>query len=417
MRLRRPLSLPGFASLPVLLAPALALVLLAVLAGAVSGAFAPASHPPAVPGLIASQTLYGRLFEPFQREARARRDEQSRADPDYSRRIDPALAAGRVNFLLFGYGETYEPPFDRAIIGSYTLASFDSANGEIALISLTHDARAPEVERALAARGSRVGAVKIDQAYSAGGFDLMRRTIEDATGLPVDFQVSFRDTVVQDMIQDVFGALTVDVPSELETAPFFLDARQYAGADFPRGRQQMDGIQAMQFMKSLEAGPAQVVQRNTRKDLILRSLITALTTNCSDRGLWLRLSALLAREQLGGRVAYDFDPVNLLARNLGAVGSDLSGAFRLKTCGLGAPEIGRTLYIVDPGSGGDGLRWAASDAGLNPITRRDIETGVYQAGGLGVAVPPDANPYGDLVDGYWAPVRALVKRTLTAAVP
>ena len=81
----------------------------------------------------------------FAKEAERRRAELAKTDPDHSRRIDKALNDGRVNFLLFGYGETHEPPAtEKAIIGSQTIISYDTHTRKADIISLTHDIRAPE---------------------------------------------------------------------------------------------------------------------------------------------------------------------------------------------------------------------------------------------------------------------------------
>ncbi|MGB8648510.1 MAG: LCP family protein [Anaerolineae bacterium] len=392
----------------------MSILLFAVLVlGVVNSPLVDSAHGLAVPNPLSSQTLFARLLQPFAAEAQARRLQRARTDADYAHRVDAALATGRVNFLLFGYGETFEPPFTTAIIGSYTIVSVDTQTGQADLISLTHDVRAPEIERALAQRGQQVHAVKIDQAYSVGGFDLMRRTVEDATGLPIDFQISFKDVVIKDLVDSVFEQVPVEVPADFDTAPFYLDGQKYDTAHMTQGVQQMNGTQVIQFMKSLEAGDSQAVQRNARKELVLRGLLAAATDHCSDRGFWLKMSGLLVRQQWSGDVAYDFDPAALLVDNIGQLGSGFGDLLRYKTCTVGAPQIARTQYIVDPESGGDGVRWASSDATVNPIARQDIDSGVYQAGGLGVAVPLNGDPYGDLVTGYWGSVRALVKQTLS----
>ncbi len=373
----------------------------------------PLPLPPLHP--IPSDTFFNKLLAPFVSEAQNWRQARARTDADFLKRVDPALATDRINFLLFGYGETYEPPFKEGIMGSYTIVSFDTRTGKADLLALTHDLRAPEVERALADSGHQVGAVKIDQAYSVGGFDLMRQTVEDATGLPIDFQISFQDTLLKNFVDQVVGPLQVEVPEDFDTAPFYMDGQRYEGAHFARGTQQMNGTQVIQFIKTLESGDAQSFQRNTRKELVLSALLKALTSRCADRAFWVKAAGFALQERLNGEVAYDFDPVTLLAGNIGqfASGQPVSN----QPCNLGAPQLGQSKYIVDPQSGDGGVRWAESDATVNPIAQKDIATGVYEAGGLGVAVPLDGNPYGDLVTDYWPSVRVLVKQTIIADTP
>ncbi len=405
------------------LKPILKLILIALLVAlltlaATARPLSTASLSLSVSNPVTTDTLFAKLLKPFAEEALLRRQTRAKTDADYAKRVDASLATGRINFLLFGYGETFEPPFNKALIGSYTLVSFNMRTGQADLLSLTHDIRAPEVERELTRRGLQVHAVKIDQAYDVGGFDLMRRTIEDATGLPVDFQISFKDVFIRDFVDQVFGQIPVEVPVDFDTAPFYLDGQKYETAHFAQGAQRMNGAQAIQFMKSLESSTRQALERNTRKQLVFVALLNALSQNCSDRGFWLRVSGFMVKEQLRGTIAYDFDPVALVINNIGGLGSGLPELFKYQTCSFGAPRLNQTKYIVDPGSGGSdgGVRWAQADATLNPITRRDIDSEVYEAGGLGVAVPLDGNPYGDLVTDYWSSVRALVKQTMLTEV-
>ena len=49
----------------------------------------------------------------------------------------------------------------------------------------------------------------------------------------------------------------------------------------------------------------------------------------------------------------------------------------------------------------------------NPIAKRDLASGVYPEVGVGMELPMNSNPYGDLITGYWQSVRRLVKQKLT----
>ena len=115
-----------------------------------------------------NDTQFERVLHPLLLEAIRHRQANAAEDPTYWKRIDPRLNSTRLNFLLFGYGETHEPPLtERAFIGSLTVFSYDYATRQIDLVSLTHDIRAPEIERYLHSLGQQqVGPIKIDQAYS-----------------------------------------------------------------------------------------------------------------------------------------------------------------------------------------------------------------------------------------------------------
>ncbi len=57
-----------------------------------------------------NESLFDSLMRPFMYEAQIRREDRARKEPDYAKRIDKDLNEGRINFVLFGYGETHEPP-------------------------------------------------------------------------------------------------------------------------------------------------------------------------------------------------------------------------------------------------------------------------------------------------------------------
>ncbi len=395
--------------------------------------FTPRPSPTALPITLtptptptpAASTLLETLIKPFAAEAQKRRTARAKSDPEHLHRVEHELNDGRINFLLFGYGETHEPPLPKAIIGSHSILSYNTRTGTFDIISLTHDVRAPEIERAFDAGTTRTiwrakqSYEKIDQVYEVGGFDLMRRTIEDATGLSVDFQIAFQDGLIPDVIDSVFGGIQVDVPKEFAVGASYLNGKQYYGEWFAQGKQKLTGAQAIQFMKALLVGDADVtLERNQRKVIIFRGLLDSANKNCADRQFWLRAAAFLVGELKASRIAYDFDPVALFVNNLGEIITGAGNVLASKgSCELGASKIAKTIYIVDPSVGDGGVQWVSANAASNPITRRDLERGLYPGDGWGVEIPFDANPYGDLVTEYWGSVRALIKQKLASPPP
>src|SRR5579859_241305 len=233
-----------------------------------------------------SDTQFERVLRPLLLEAKRHRQASAAADPTYWSRLDPRLNATRLNFLLFGYGETHEPPLtERAFIGSLTVFSYDYATRQIDLVSLTHDIRAPEIERYLHDRTQQsIGPIKIDRAYSTGGFDLMRRTLEDATGLAIDYQLAFKDSAIAGATDNVFGGLDVDVPLGFQVNAFYLDGEKYPAGEFKAGLQRLNGLQVIQFIKSVpvEQHYDPALEHNARKHLVFRSLMDAMGQHASD---------------------------------------------------------------------------------------------------------------------------------------
>jgi len=116
-----------------------------------------------------ARTVSDVVLQALVQDAQVRRDQRSDSDPSYTKRVDAELNEERINVLFYGYGESHEPPLnERVIIGSVTIASIDTRDtrlNDVALVSLTHDIRAPEIERYLRKKGDYDGyPVKIDKA-------------------------------------------------------------------------------------------------------------------------------------------------------------------------------------------------------------------------------------------------------------
>src|SRR5207249_2095842 len=88
----------------------------------VDAAEAQVTPNPSPTRLVTNDTQFERVLRPLLLDAKHRRQANAAADPAYWTRLDPKLNATRLNFLLFGYGETHEPPLtERAFIGSLTI--------------------------------------------------------------------------------------------------------------------------------------------------------------------------------------------------------------------------------------------------------------------------------------------------------
>jgi hypothetical protein len=375
----------------------------------------PAARP--VPTLVptrvpSNDTQFERVLRPLLVEAKRRRQAAAAEDPAYWKRLDPRLNAARLNFLLFGYGETHEPPLtERAFIGSLTIFSYDYASRQIDLVSLTHDIRAPEAERYLHAQnGAQIGPIKIDRTYSIGGFDLMRRTLEDATGLAIDYQLAFRESAIAGATDSVFSGLDVDVPLGFKVNGFYLDGDKYPGGEFSKGHQRLNGVQVIQFIKTVpvEEHYDPALEHNARKHLVFRSIMESLKEHAGEVAFLGRAALFFSSQVAHDSIAYDFDLRSLIVDNLRGLMADMT---RPEARDKEVPGVNRTLYIVDPASGDGSVQWVQANAHTNPITARDIAEHRY--GELAMEVPYAGDPYAeDLAGRYWPDVRKLIASRL-----
>jgi len=247
-----------------------------------------------------------------------------------------------------------------------------------------------------------------------GGFALMREMIENATGLAVDYQVVFKDSVMQRLVDHVFGGIQVNVPLAFAVQPFYLDGEKYPEGFFAQGEQTLTGRQVIQYIKTVPVAEGlydPALEHNTRKHLILQSLLTALNRQSGDREFWMRALAFAQHELATGGIAFDFEPTPLIVDNLGQLVTNLDKLLAQRGGAMQIPAIHGAAYIVDPAHGDGGVQWVNANAEVNPRTRRDIENKIYP--NLDYEIPIDANPYGDLAREYWTSVRAVVRRVLT----
>ncbi len=369
--------------------------------------------------------LMGSLVEAATRRRAARRE----SDPEFRYAVDPQLNQDRYNFVLYGYGDTHEPPStERAEIGSFTILSYDRRRGLFAKTSLTHDIWAPEIYRYLTARGipHSGGPIKIYRAFHDGGFDLMGQVIEHATGLCADFKIALRDEAIARGIDSVLDYITVDVPFDLDVLPYYLEGKkrgtQYPDNHFQKGRQRFDGARAIQFMKSIPierpGSYSKSFEHHARENYVFQALRASVRDNFRNPLFVPRLLRFWQQEESTGAAQADFDVKSFFPASLSAIPSVIGSVMQNGLSSIAMPEIKREIYIVDPRSGDGGVQWASiNGAFFNRIVREQIKSGRIPNGGRDLEVPlssssdPDAQ---DLVNGYWAPVRKRVRDLLQA---
>ncbi len=367
----------------------------------------PANEPfqPVPVAVIEQKDLFDELLRPFAEAAARSRLERAKRDPEYAQRIDAELNKHRLNFLLFGYGETHEPPYEKDTIGSITILSLDQRTHKVTQLSLTHDARAPEIERFMQQKGRAATPSKIDQAYKIGGFELMRLAVENATGLAIDFQLAVEDVVIQHVVDELLGQLEVDSPYELTTIAFYVQGVKHAGGHFPPGKQTLDGLKTMRYLKGINAGPYDAAkENNVRKGIIFKSLREGLSEQAKNPLFAVNMLAWLHNELDRKGIEYDFDLSALLIDTVKELATRAPGGR------MTLPTLDQNLYLVDSVSGDGGFEWVTGS--LNPTIKDELQRGVYVDKAM--VVPRwSANPYAEnLPSGYWASVRAVVKQNL-----
>lgn len=351
------------------------------------------------------------------KEAQRVRDQRDREDPEWKNRVDRELNKDRVNILLYGYGTYLRPGHAPGTFGANQVLSINTRTNTADTISITSDTRNPTAERYLASKGENVGVLKINNAFESGkkasgeavGFETMRRSFEEATGLSMDFQVVATDEVLKNLVDDVLGGLEIDIPHDFSAYKITADGKEYPDRDFTAGRHRLNGVEVLQYVKGHDWNQWQKGQLpHHRKDTAVASVIKAAKgkmNNFVSSGLFAARSAAFAKRAIdNGSIKLDINPT-LFLKDPSLISKILGQGF----------EVENKIVMMDPDFGGEGIWYVGKDANINPASAQDLADNTYGEHAWTVEVPINGNPYApDLVTGYWGSTRKLVKGRLSS---
>ena len=226
--------------------------------------------------------------------------------PDQSLLARKTAAGERINVLLLGYGG----PGQRGpyLTDSITVLSIDPKGRQAVVISLPRDLW---VQIPALAAGQSVSA-RLNSAYAigadrtdfpavrdrwkgpTGGGELAAATVEQVTGLSIDYWISVDFRAFQTVV-DALGGIVIDAPSALDDPCF--------PAHFPAGPQRLDGQRALIYARSRMT--TSDFDRSRRQRLIL----LAIEQRLRSQNLLPRLLPLIGALQ--GNVLTDLRPAEL----------------------------------------------------------------------------------------------------------
>jgi LCP family protein required for cell wall assembly len=111
------------------------------------------------------------------------------------------------------------------------------------------------------------GTSKINDAMTFGGPSLMVKTIEQLTGIRVDFWLLTSFDGLRNMV-DAIGGVTVDIPYAMHDS--------YSGANFSKGRHHLSGGQALALSRNRHDTPRGDFSRSANQGLLLKSALAEL---------------------------------------------------------------------------------------------------------------------------------------------
>ncbi len=145
--------------------------------------------------------------------------------------IPPSLKRNSLNFLLIGLDEVES--VNRA--DSILFVRLDVEHRTIKAMSIPRDTR-------VQIRGR--GQEKLNHAYAYGGMNLLKETVINLTGMPIDYYVILNYKSFPQII-DAVGGVTLDVHKAMR----YTDKAQGLYINIAPGKQHMDGEQALKFVR------------------------------------------------------------------------------------------------------------------------------------------------------------------------
>jgi LCP family protein required for cell wall assembly len=178
----------------------------------------------------------------------------------------------RVNFLLLGSDTDLKFAPGTYLTQSMMVVTVDPVTHTIGMFSIPRD---------LWVRIPGYGYGKIQTAYEVGGIASTRATIEQNFGIPIDYYAWVGLQGFQKMI-DTMGGVNMDLahpvlddayPDDLNAS----DPYAYMRLFLPAGPQHLDGVQALQFVRSRHGDLIGDFGRSSRQQQLLLALKQRLT--------------------------------------------------------------------------------------------------------------------------------------------
>lgn len=265
-----------------------------------------------------------------------------------------------MNILVFGNGETYEPPAlvrPGVKIGSFSVYSFYlNPNGktDVDVVSISHDFHDIPVAR-LAFKSQDVinPDTRLSRTLELGGMKLMTQEIEKATGFEVDYAVAIPDMEIAYAIDILFHGVDIAPKTTVDTFPYYMNGKLLPGLSFVQSKKvHLTGNEAIGAIKAVpietSTGYNANAEHHARENWVTDGLIvTMLQTLATDREFPGRLQTYVDDRIAGnGYMELDFDP-KLMQNAMDTFTNEAPG-YVLHPWDLGVPMGVRSkIYIAD----------------------------------------------------------------------
>lgn len=308
-----------------------------------------------------------------------KRHERYASDPDFRERVNFELAEDRIDLLVAGSAIRLRDPQTGAtepdnLTDSIQLLSYHIPSNTLNVISIPRDLQSPEV---LQVSGNPAES-RINQAL-AGGVDLLKRAVENATGLPVDLYIHANSDVLKDFIDKTVG--TIDITLDQEVKDDFYPTEDY-GVEriyFPKGLNTLNGEEAVKVARSRHN--TSDYDRSERQQKIIQAFLEKFLGSGNLIDKFSKLHSLIMADNVwyeklkNGDIESDFDlnslAFDVLRKQLSAIPALISGVKIAQMPSVFSTGLVSRGSLVSAGVRGDNFITKLNGRNINSANPRD----------------------------------------------
>ncbi|MGM7702929.1 LCP family protein [Pseudalkalibacillus sp. Hm43] len=178
---------------------------------------------------------------------------------------DEAVTIGEepISILLMGI-EDYSTGGKNGRTDSLILLTLDPDDKTASMLSIPRDSRVKVP--------GREGLTKINHAHAFGGTELTVETVEEFLKIPVDYYMKVNFFGFKKVVDELDG-ITVDVPFDFSETSDIGDKRRIY---FEEGPMELDGEEALAYVRMRKQDPLQDLGRNERQKQVVKAAVEEL---------------------------------------------------------------------------------------------------------------------------------------------
>ena len=211
------------------------------------------------------------------------------------------------------------------------LVSYDPKENKAKVVSMPRDAYAVELP----------GFQIINGAYRDGGFDLINKIVEDATGVPVHFAMKMKIEGFIESVAGILGEVEIDVPEEIDTSKTGYDGYN---DKFEKGKQKMNAERLTTYARErvISGEQGRVKKQQEIFQAIIDQSLKKMKGSVPDAlGLIFKTITTMRGQIDNGNIVTDFDVNSVIFNRLQTVVKDMGMPSIMKNINLPFQDKGK----------------------------------------------------------------------------